>query len=210
MFKVNNKDTRTTPLASFWYLYCQLWTYFIPCSSVSIVKFEQVNAGWESFDQKSWRIYSLAERYRLIQKSAKKQLFSNVSALQKLPKVSNQNNVWYLCKVYNKDTRKTSIFCCNYFKLWSYSTYCPGTSIVDFKQGNPGWGIALPQFPSYSWFDINIFLRFLEKFNEILFFVKTTLWFTNFTTLWFTPANIYMFKAIIKTLEKGVKYVQSH
>ena len=24
---------------------CQLWTYFTPCSSVSIVNFEQVNAG---------------------------------------------------------------------------------------------------------------------------------------------------------------------
>ena len=26
--------------------YCELWTYFIPCTSVSIVDFEQVNAGW--------------------------------------------------------------------------------------------------------------------------------------------------------------------
>ena len=42
MFKVNNKDTRTTPMASFWYLYCELGTYFTPCSSVSIVNFEQV------------------------------------------------------------------------------------------------------------------------------------------------------------------------
>ena len=33
MFKVNNKDTRTT-------------TYFTPCSSVSIDIFAQVNAGW--------------------------------------------------------------------------------------------------------------------------------------------------------------------
>ena len=33
MFKVNNKDTRTTALA-----------YFTPCSSFSIVNFEQVNA----------------------------------------------------------------------------------------------------------------------------------------------------------------------
>ena len=32
MFKVNNKDTRTTP-----------------CYSVSIVNFEQVNAGWVDF-----------------------------------------------------------------------------------------------------------------------------------------------------------------
>ena len=27
-------------------LYCSLWTYFIPCSGVSIVNFDQVNAGW--------------------------------------------------------------------------------------------------------------------------------------------------------------------
>ena len=32
MFKVNNKDTRTTPIAS--------------CPRVSIVNFEQVNTGW--------------------------------------------------------------------------------------------------------------------------------------------------------------------
>ena len=43
MFKINNKDTRK---ASFWCLYCQLWTYFTPCSTVSIVNFEQVNADW--------------------------------------------------------------------------------------------------------------------------------------------------------------------
>ena len=35
MLKVTNKDTRTTP-----------WTYLTPCSSVSIVIFEQVNPGW--------------------------------------------------------------------------------------------------------------------------------------------------------------------
>ena len=38
MFKVNNKDTRTT-------LY---WPYFTLCSSVSIVNFEHVNAGWDA------------------------------------------------------------------------------------------------------------------------------------------------------------------
>ena len=37
MFKVNNKDTRTT--------YTRM-TYFTPCSSVSIVNFEHVIAGW--------------------------------------------------------------------------------------------------------------------------------------------------------------------
>ena len=46
MFKVNNKDTRTTSMTSFWCFYCELWTYSTPCSSVSIVNFEQVNAGW--------------------------------------------------------------------------------------------------------------------------------------------------------------------
>ena len=48
MFKVSNKDNRTTPMASFWCLYCQLWTYFTPCSSVSIVNFEHVNIEWVS------------------------------------------------------------------------------------------------------------------------------------------------------------------
>ena len=35
MLTVNNKDTRTTPIA-----------YFTSCSSVSIVNFEHVIAGW--------------------------------------------------------------------------------------------------------------------------------------------------------------------
>ena len=29
-----------------WYRYCHLWAYFTTCSSVSIVNFEAVNAGW--------------------------------------------------------------------------------------------------------------------------------------------------------------------
>ena len=33
MFKVKNKDNL-------------FWTYFTPCSSVSFVNFEHVNAGW--------------------------------------------------------------------------------------------------------------------------------------------------------------------
>ena len=54
MFKVNNKNSRArweicskltikTLLVSFWSLYFQPWTYFTPCSSVSIVNFEQEN-----------------------------------------------------------------------------------------------------------------------------------------------------------------------
>ena len=42
MFKANNKNNRTTPLASFWCLYCLRCTYFTPCSSVSNVNFEHV------------------------------------------------------------------------------------------------------------------------------------------------------------------------
>ena len=45
MFRINNEDTRTTPISSFWYFYCQFWTYFTPCSSGSIVNFEHEIAG---------------------------------------------------------------------------------------------------------------------------------------------------------------------
>ena len=42
MFKVSNKDARTTPMVSL----LLLWTHFTPCSSLSILNFEQVNPGW--------------------------------------------------------------------------------------------------------------------------------------------------------------------
>ena len=41
MFKVNNKDNRTTPMA-----------YFTTCSNVSVVNFEKVNAGWVIWEYK--------------------------------------------------------------------------------------------------------------------------------------------------------------
>ena len=44
--KAKNKDTRTMPVVSFCCLYCQLGTYFTPCSSASIVNFEHVIASW--------------------------------------------------------------------------------------------------------------------------------------------------------------------
>ena len=43
LFKVNNRNTRTRCEI------CSKLTYFTPCSSISIVSFEQVNAGWEPF-----------------------------------------------------------------------------------------------------------------------------------------------------------------
>ena len=48
LLKVNKKDTRTTPMASFWCLYSWFWTYFTTCSRVSIVKFEHVITGWST------------------------------------------------------------------------------------------------------------------------------------------------------------------
>ena len=42
MFQVNNKDTWTTSMTSFFCLCCELWTNFT-CSSVSIVDFEQID-----------------------------------------------------------------------------------------------------------------------------------------------------------------------
>ena len=46
MFKVHNKDTRTRPMTSFWCLFCWLWTYFTPCSSISIVEHVIGDSGW--------------------------------------------------------------------------------------------------------------------------------------------------------------------
>ena len=47
MFKVNNKETRTTSLTSFCCLYCKPWTDFTSnCSGVFIVNFKQINTGW--------------------------------------------------------------------------------------------------------------------------------------------------------------------
>ena len=48
MFKVNGKDTRTTPCVDLVSLSLTL-NMFTPSSSVSIVKSENVNAGWECF-----------------------------------------------------------------------------------------------------------------------------------------------------------------
>ena len=46
MFKVNNKDTKTTPMASFWCFIVNFEHISHLCSSVSIVNFEHVIAGW--------------------------------------------------------------------------------------------------------------------------------------------------------------------
>ena len=47
MFKVNNKDTKTTPMASLWCLYFNFEHISHLCSRVSIVNFVIVIAGWD-------------------------------------------------------------------------------------------------------------------------------------------------------------------
>ena len=46
IFRVNNKDTRATPIKWFWCLYCKLWMDSAHYFDVSINDFEQVNADW--------------------------------------------------------------------------------------------------------------------------------------------------------------------
>ena len=47
MSKINNKNTGTTSLTSFWYFYCFIF------SSVSIVDFKQVNVSLDEWDTMS-------------------------------------------------------------------------------------------------------------------------------------------------------------
>ena len=47
LFNVNNKDTTTTAVTSFWCLYCYLWTDFTHCSGVSIAAFQKM---WNLFN----------------------------------------------------------------------------------------------------------------------------------------------------------------
>ena len=47
MFKVNNKETKTTPMASFSVFIVNFEHISHLCSSVSIVNFEHVITGWD-------------------------------------------------------------------------------------------------------------------------------------------------------------------
>ena len=46
MFKINNKDIKTKSMTLFWCLYCKLWTYCTPFTSVSIFDIEQIDIFW--------------------------------------------------------------------------------------------------------------------------------------------------------------------
>ena len=109
MFKVNNEDTKTTPLALFWCLYSYFWTYFTPCSSVSIVNFEQINAVWDLRVQNNvhgWR--DPADIY----------LFK-----------FNNRNIRTKCE---KSLKLTT-------KFWTYFPPFPSFFLVDFEHVNVCW-----------------------------------------------------------------------
>ena len=60
MFKVNKKDTRTTPGVVLVSLLLTL-NIFTPCSSVSIVNFKQVKAGWVLCAERNIPFFSHSE-----------------------------------------------------------------------------------------------------------------------------------------------------
>ena len=79
MFKINNKDTRTTSQMSFWCLYCQLWTYLTPFLVFLLLTLNmQLPAGL---------ILELCSTYRPSQQW------------------KHQNNVWIMFKVNNDDNQ---------------------------------------------------------------------------------------------------------
>ena len=76
MLKVNNKDARRTPMASFSCLYCWLSKNFTPCSNVSIVNFDHVIASWGNCPQ----IYAIGS-------------FPQTLSMKK--KVENTSSFWF-------------------------------------------------------------------------------------------------------------------
>ena len=51
LLKVDNKDTKTSSLTSFWCLYCYLWIDFTLCFVIFVIDFQQLNAGWVGVSQ---------------------------------------------------------------------------------------------------------------------------------------------------------------
>ena len=81
IFKVNNKDTRTTPVRSFWYLNCYPGTYFTPCSSISVVNFDHVIASWVLLNthQNSSRFFlSETQLFSTVLKKAMRNIFYKI------------------------------------------------------------------------------------------------------------------------------------
>ena len=92
--KFNNKGTRT-PMASFWCLYFQLWTYSTAWSRVFTFNFEHVITGWNRYGIKRGTdlTYFKSTFYQRISTGCKmKQSFLISSNLK--PLVSLQDIIW--------------------------------------------------------------------------------------------------------------------
>ena len=88
VFKVNNKDARTTPMAFLRCLYCLLWTYFTPCSSVSIVNFQHIIT-WAIARSANGELQAVTQYMPL-------QLFSEKDVLKKCRKFTGKHLCWSL------------------------------------------------------------------------------------------------------------------
>ena len=123
MFKVDNKNTRTTSLMLFCCFYCLLWTYFTPFFSVFIVDFEQVNVTWEGIHLFKVRWNDHLESYTAQKmKVSMKNFFSKLFFSCKISIItvrSNEaeNELTYICNIklkrHNILPTRTSIFVSN-------------------------------------------------------------------------------------------------
>ena len=92
--KFNNKGTRT-PMASFWCLYFQLWTYSTAWSSVFTFNFEHVITGWNRYGIKRGTdlTYFKSTFYQRISTGCKMKRSFLISSNLK-PLVSLQDIIW--------------------------------------------------------------------------------------------------------------------
>ena len=152
-------------MASFWLFYYQLWTYFTPCSSVSILNFEHVIA--RRVNEIKTELLTLfwyllqwtMKRFNRISYSLHCWLWIFTYVFWKgilHPKLNpagiylfkvnigntfNFNSQWNLFKVGDEDTTSLTSFWCLYCQLW---TDCSLVSMTDFEQVNAGcyWNVS--------------------------------------------------------------------
>ena len=109
-------------MTSFCCLYCYLWTYFAPWSSVSIVNFEQVKADWDSSRYRIFVIHSEMHKKKDIQTFSTRDLFSGYFIVDK--------------SVYKHDKNRLKIFLVSFVSstLWTKSVYWTYTRISENVQ----------------------------------------------------------------------------
>ena len=120
-------------MASFWYLYCQLWTYFTHCVGVSVVGIEQLNAGRLG----GWMYLKLTVKATYCCHSPWASVI--VSAGCYMFKVNNRNGRTR-CEIFSKLTIKTPerlvslLLTLNLF----HTSACSNVSIVNYCK-MPAW-----------------------------------------------------------------------